>query len=168
MARRFLPLAVFFITVCRAQTTQGLISGQVVDSEDGRPLAGAQVAYRNVAINRSGVARTNAAGYYILPLLPPGQYRIRVTGDRYQAQELQELDLPVAAFLEINFRLRALGDVWEQGQYRSVFLPGTRSVLTFFGPDVDTTKSSSFEGNRGNRGGLESTVSEVIDPVQVR
>src|SRR5262249_53039862 len=104
----------------------------------------------------------------VLPWLPRGPYRLRGTADQYQARELHEMELPVAAFLEINFRLRPLADVWEQGQYGSVFLPGTRSVLTFYGPDVDTSRSGSFEANRGNGGGLESTISQVIDPALVR
>ncbi len=155
-------------TISRAQTTQGLISGQVVDMEDGNPIPNARVTYLSLATNTTGTALTSPFGFYFLPLLPPGNYRIRVTADRYQAQELQELELSVAAFLDVNFRLRPVADVWEGGQYRSVFLPGTRTVLTFFGPDVDTTHSSLMEGRRGTGGGLESTVSHVIDPAQVR
>ncbi len=150
-----------------AQTTQGLITGRVVDAEDGTPLDGVQVSFRSEVLNVSGASRTGHLGYYVLPLLPPGRYRIRVEADRYQAQELQELDLPVAAFLEVNFRLRLLGDVWQQGQYRGVFLPGTQAVLTFYGPDVDTSRWNSFERSRGTRGGLESTVSQVINPLQL-
>jgi hypothetical protein len=150
-----------------AQTTQGLISGQVVDLQDGSPIADAQVTYASLAASSTGTARTNASGYYALPLLPPGVYQVRVTADRYQAQELHELELAVAAFLEINFRLRPLTDVWEQGQYRSFFPPNTNVVLTFFGPDVDSSHFRTFEGTRRAAGGLESTVSQVIDPVQV-
>lgn len=151
-----------------AQTTQGLISGRIVDSEEGVAIEKAQVSYINLATNTTGAVRTGASGYYVAPLLPPGTYRIRVSKDGYQSQELQELGLPVASSLEVNFRLRPLRDVWEEGQYRSVFLPGTRSVLTFYGPDVDSSHSAAFETNRGKRGGLESTVSTVIDPLQVR
>src|SRR5205085_7357370 len=34
--------------------------------------------------------------------------------------------------------------------------------------DVDTSRSGSFEATQGRRGALESTVSQVIDPAQVR
>ncbi len=63
--------------------------------------------------------------------------------------------------------LRPLSDVWESGQYRSVFLPGTQTIVTFYGPDVDTSRSGSFEGQQGKRGTLESAVSAVIDPNQI-
>ena len=147
-------LALSAFAVASAQTTQGLISGRVVDSEDGRPVAGAEITYASLATNTRGAARTDASGYYVLPLLPPGSYRVRASARGFQAQELQQLELAVAAFLEINFRLRSLEDVWEQGQTRSVFLPGSRSVLTFYGPDVDTTHSNFLEARRIASGAL--------------
>ena len=85
----------------------------------------------------------------------------------YQAQELQDLELAVAARLELDYRLRPISDVWESGQYRSVFLPGTQTIVTFYGPDVDTSRSGTFEGQQGKRGTLESAVSAVIDANQI-
>src|SRR5205823_1924846 len=46
--------------------------------------------------------------------------------------------------------------------------PGTRSIVTLYGPDVDTSRSGSFEATQGRQGALESTVSEVIDPHLIR
>ena len=166
--RIFILSCIFGVSFAQAQSTQGLISGQVIDLETGAPIAAADVVYQNLAADSSSSVRAGPLGFYILPLLSPGTYRIRVTASGYQAQELQELELAVAAFLDINFRLRPLGDVWEQGQFRSVFLPGTRTILTFFGPDVDTSHSSWLESNRIAGGGLESSVSQVIDAAQVR
>ena len=51
---------------------------------------------------------------------------------------MQELELTVAARIELDFRLRPLNDVWEAGEYNSVFLPGTKTIVTFYGPDVDS------------------------------
>ncbi len=68
----------------------------------------------------------------------------------------------------MNFQLRPLNAVWESGQYRSVFLPGSKTIVTFYGPDVDSSRSGTFEATQGRRGALESTVSQVIDPSQVR
>src|SRR5688572_4211517 len=151
-----------------AQTTQGLISGRVVDSVTGVPLRGATVSWTNQNTNGNGSAVTGAAGYYVLPLLSPGNYRIRIAADNYQAQEVQELELPVAARLDLSFQMRPLSDVWEAGQYRSVFLPGSEAILTFYGPDIDTSRTGSFVATRGRQGALEATLSQVIDPVQVR
>ncbi len=63
---------------------------------------------------------------------------------------------------DLSFRLRPLSDVWESGQTNSVFLPGSRTIVTFFGPDVDASRTGSFEANKGRRTPLETTVSSVI------
>ncbi len=150
-----------------SQTTQGLISGRLVSSVTGRPIAGASVNYWSSTSNLAGAAASDASGYYYLPLLSPGFYRVRVTAPAYQSQEVQELELTVAARIELDFRLRPLNDVWESGQYNSVFLPGSKTIVTFFGPDVDPSKSGSFEAQKGRRAALESTVSEVIDSGEI-
>jgi hypothetical protein len=100
--------------------------------------------------------------------LPPGTYRLRAAADGYQTQELYQLEVPVAGRLEVNLRLRPLSDVWEAGEYRSVFLAGSRTVVTFYGPDLDESRSGSFEGETGQCSGLAATLSQVIDPVEVR
>ncbi len=169
MKFRFRALALLFScgAVCLAQTTQGLISGKLVDSVTGRPLSGATVLYTSASSNFSGASASDSSGYYYLPLLSPGFYQIRVNAAGYQSQEVQQIELTVAARVELDFRLRPLSDVWESGEYRSVFLPGSKTIVTFFGPDVDPSKTGSFEAQKGRRGALESTVSEVIDSGEI-
>jgi carboxypeptidase family protein/TonB-dependent receptor-like protein len=150
-----------------SQTTQGLISGQLVDSVTGRPIPAANVVFSSATTTLAGGASSDASGYYYLPLLSPGIYAIRVTAPAYQPQEVQELELTVAARIELDFRLRPLSDVWESGEYKSVFLPGQKTIVTFYGPDVDPSKSGSFEAQKGRREPLESTVSEVIDSDEI-
>ena len=150
-----------------SQTTQGLISGRLVNSVTGVPIPGASVTYASSISNVAGLASSDASGYYYLPLLSPGFYRVRVTAPNFQAQEVQELELTVAARIDLDFRLRPLSDVWETGQYKSVFLPGVKTIVTFYGPDVDPSKSGSFEAQKGRREALESTVSEVIDSGEI-
>src|SRR5882724_6387462 len=169
--RAVLRLAVVLIVcawIAAGQTTQGLIAGRLVSSQTGAPIAGAQVTYANAATGSSGAAMSDASGNFFLPMLSPGFYRVRAIAGGFQTREVQELELPVAARLELNFQLRPLNDVWEAGQYRSVFLPGTKTIVTFYGPDVDSSRSGTFEATQGRRGALESTVSQVIDPAQVR
>jgi hypothetical protein len=149
------------------QTTQGLISGSVINRVTGTPIAGASVTYASETLAATGTLKSDAAGYYFLPLLSAGSYSVRVTADTYQSQELEQLELPVAGRIQIDFRLRPLSDVWEAGQYRSVFLPGSKTIVTFYGPDVDTSRSGTFEGQQGTRGTLDTSVSYVIDPTQI-
>jgi len=149
------------------QTTQGIISGRLLNSVTGKPVAAAFVASSSILSNLSASASSDESGYYYLPLLSPGFYRVRVTADGFQAQEVQELELNVASRIDLDFRLRPLQDIWEAGQYRSVFLPGSKTVVSFFGPDIDSSKTGSFDAQKGRRSTLESTVSEVIDSSQI-
>ena len=171
-ARLSLPVQVILIlafssTAAFGQTTQGLISGRLINSTTGRPVSGANVEYSSDVTNFTGVSASDASGYYYLPLLSPGFYRVRVVANGYQSQEIQELELRVAARVELDFRLRPLSDIWEAGQYNSVFLPGSKTIVTFYGPDVDSSKSGSFEAQKGHLAPLESTVSQVIDSAQI-
>ena len=86
-------------------------------------------------------------GAFALPLLPPGVYRLRVAAPEFQAQEMYQLELPVAGTLDLVFRLRPLRDVWESRERHNVFLPGN-SVLVFFGPDVDLSRTTSVSPSR--------------------
>lgn len=165
--RRVLVLFLCGIPSLMAQTTQGLISGSIMNSVTGRPISGASIAYESAALAASGAYQSDTDGSYFLPLLSTGTYSVRVSAQGYQAQELQQLDLPVAGRIQIDFKLRPLSDVWEAGQYRSVFLPGSKTIVTFYGPDVDTSRSGTFEGQQGTRGTLDTSVSYVIDPAQI-
>src|SRR5258706_8068318 len=154
------PVAVVFalgVSTAWAQTTQGLISGQIIDAVSAGPVAGAAVTCESSAGLRAS-ANSGGSGTFALPLLSPGVYRVRVEAPGYQSQELHEQDLAVAGRLDLTFRLRPLSDIWERGQFRSVFLDGQRPLVTFYGPDVDPSRSGSFEANRGRRAALETTV----------
>lgn len=166
--RFVVALGVSLLTVAAtAQTTQGLISGRLVNSVTGRPIKGASVLFASSLATFTGGAVSDSSGYYLLPLLSPGVYQIRVTAEGFQAQEVQNLELTVAARVDLDFRLRPLNDVWEAGQYNSVFLPGSKTIVTFYGPDVDSSKTGSFEAQKGRTETLESTVSEVIDRTEL-
>ncbi len=151
-----------------AQTTQGLVGGRVRNLLTAAPVAGAVITYQSLATNTRGSVLTGKDGFYNCPLLPPGKYRIRAgAGEGFQAQEVQELALPVAGRLEVNFDLRPAADVFGAGASRSVLLPRSQTIVTFFGPDVDTSRSASFEAVRSSRGSLETSLSGVIEPSQM-
>lgn len=154
---------VLFATALSAQTTQGLISGRLLNSISGAPIQGASIVFTSSLTTLAGGGVSDSSGYYLLPLLSPGLYQIRVTAKGFQAQEVQDLELTVAARVDLDFRMRPLNDVWEAGQYNSVFLPGSKTIVTFYGPDVDSSKTGSFEAQKGRSEALETTISEVID-----
>src|SRR5262245_15269906 len=107
MSTRFV-LAVLLAASAVAQTTQGVISGRLVSSVTGRPIANANVAFASDTSTSAVSANTDADGYYSLPLLSPGNYRLRATAMGFQSQEVQELELAVASRLDLSFRLRPL------------------------------------------------------------
>ena len=125
------------------------------------------MTFTSAILAATGTLQSDPGGFYFLPLLSAGTYSIRTTADGYQSQELEQLELQVAGRIQIDFKLRPLSDVWEAGQYRSVFLPGSKTIVTFYGPDVDTSRSGTFEGQQGQRGTLDTSMSYVIDPTQI-
>jgi hypothetical protein len=162
----FLPLlglGLLAAALLDGQTTQGIVSGRVVDSVSGRPIAAAGVSFERGGAGANGSATADGSGYFTLPLLSPGLYNLRVSSPQYQPQELQGVELAVAGRLDFQFRLRPLTDVWEAGTYRSVLLPNSETVVTFYGPDLDTSRSGSFDATRGSAVALESAISQVID-----
>src|SRR5580692_4012660 len=77
-------LGVLGVAPLFGQTTQGLISGSIINSVTGKPIAGASVAYSSTVLAASGTVRSDSGGFYFLPLLSAGTYSIRTTGDGYQ------------------------------------------------------------------------------------
>jgi hypothetical protein len=151
----------------RAQTTQAVISGAVVDAITGEPLPTAMVRCIQTVSETSYAGGVRSDGRFTLPLLPPGNYRLRVdAGDNYQGQELYNLELPVSANLEFEFRLRPKKDVLEQYERKSVFLPNNE-ILVLMGPDVDTSRTGSFTANGGRVYNMETSISNVIDPAEI-
>jgi outer membrane receptor protein involved in Fe transport len=166
LALRFALVILLPFAYLSAQTTQGLITGRIVDKSTGDPVPGAAVSWTSTTLAASGKQTSDESGYYFLPLLSAGTYNLRVEAATYQAQELQELELPVAGLVNLGFKLRPLNDVWESGRYKSVFLDGL-TVVTFYGPDVDTSRSGSFVPQQGESSALDTSASYVVDPNQI-
>ena len=164
MARCALPTILF----CRhaafyPQSTQAYLAGTVADSITGIAIGSASISCRNWNSATAIPGRTGASGRFTFAALSPGQYEIRVDAPGYQSQELHLLDLPISARLELEFHLRPLNDIWEARQYQSYMLPESHEVLTFYGPDLDTSRVASFETSHGTISNLETSAQSVID-----
>ena len=145
-----------------AQTTQGVILGQITDSVTGLPIPFASVTCASDATSLISPAHVDAFGNYAVASLSPGLYVITVTAAQYQTQQARVVELPVAGRLEFNFRLRPLYDVWESGQFRSWLLPESQQSLGYYGPDVDTSRVAVFNANRGVVTPLDNSLSDVV------
>jgi hypothetical protein len=163
---RGLFLILVCVARCLAQSTEGLITGRILDRLTRAPVPGALIAYEQLRTNTHGEAHSGARGDYYIPLLPPGSYRLRVTDQGYQASEIYNLSLTVAGYLITDFELRPLEDVWERNLYRTSIFRGN-TILPFFGPDIDPSYVGTFEPERYTPGQLEPSISELVDPKMI-
>jgi len=154
--------------VLSSQTTQALLTGRVVDAITGSVLPDATIQYVSLETGIGRGARLNADGFYVIPLLSPGTYRIRVeAGKQYQPREAEAVEVPVSGLIRLDFELRPIADLWEEGQFRSVLLSESRTLANFYGPDVDFSRSGSFLPPDKQEARLDSSVSTVISPREV-
>ncbi|MBI1354229.1 MAG: hypothetical protein GC160_07775 [Acidobacteria bacterium] len=115
-ATRILRVAVFatllaaFPMIGLAQT--GTLTGRVTDQTNA-VIPGAKVTVTNEATAAARDVSTNASGYYTVTLLPPGQYRILVAADGFNAVNRTGITLEVDQRAEVNFALE-IGAISEQ------------------------------------------------------
>src|SRR4051812_44973986 len=101
-----LLLVLWALPVC-AQVTTGAISGFVLDP-DGRPIQHAEVSAVQAARGFARKAFTDAAGFYLLPALPPAAYSVTATAEHFQPAA-SELPLAVNSRVRTDFRLALVG-----------------------------------------------------------
>jgi outer membrane receptor protein involved in Fe transport len=101
----------FLPAFVHAQAT-GTMTGRVTDATDG-VLPGAHVTIANEATADSRSTVTNTEGVFLLPLVPPGTYRLRVARDGFNAREVHGVAVPVAgtARVDVVLALPALTEV---------------------------------------------------------
>jgi hypothetical protein len=151
-----------------AQTTEALISGRITNSLSGEPVKSGTVTCTGPATNTFLTGTTNPDGFYTLPLLPPGQYEIEVNAPGFQAKAQFEIPLGVASSLDLDFALRPLVNIQEPILPRAVLMPGGRSLLNFYGPDVDPNYWTTYSPNPGDPGKLEASISDAVQPPDIQ
>ncbi len=165
---RQLFLASLLITqICRAQSTQGVLLGQISDSITSLAVRAAQVDCINAETHEKVSVGVDFFGLYAIAGLSPGTYTINVAAPGYQSQQARTLYLPVAGRVELNFRIRPLADLFGQSQFHTWQTPGTQQTLGFYGPDVDTSRIAAFTANKGESFPIETSRSDVIAPVAI-
>lgn len=97
-----LSLAFLFSAACFGQTAQ--VTGRITDSS-GAVMPNAKVEVTNA---RTGIVRkadTNNEGYYSVPLLPPGDYRMTVRAEGFKPVGRDEIMLVVDQIARIDFSM---------------------------------------------------------------
>ena len=105
--RGFIRLS-FVVCLClaplSAQTTNGLITGVVMDST-GAFVPGAQISVTNLGTSLSRTTTTNDSGEYILPQLAPGLYKMTVSKVGFTAVNRDNVQLEVNQSVTLDFQL---------------------------------------------------------------
>src|SRR5258706_1611713 len=107
MMKRSALLAIFLLCICRILYSQanGSFTGTVAD-KTGSVVTGANVKVTSQATGVSREAKTDASGYYTVPLLPVSTYTVRVDAQGFQAVEQKDARLQVNESRELNFTLQ--------------------------------------------------------------
>src|SRR5262245_19901774 len=103
-------LILVFTSIARAQFRTA-IEGTVTDPGGGI-VTDAQVTLVNVDTGVSQTAKTNSAGFYSFPTLPPGKYKITVSAKGFASIAQENVTLGGAETRTISLALK-VGDVSE-------------------------------------------------------
>ena len=121
---RLLSAALLLVTGLQAQSSTANILGTVADPS-GVPMPNVTVTATQTQTGEARTTRTDDSGYYLLPSLPVGLWRVDVRADGFKAFRRDGIQLDVNRNARVDVSL-ALGDV-------------TQSVeITGDAPQVDT------------------------------
>lgn len=176
---RLVGLAVVLAGMAYPQSTGALVAVMVRDTITGAPLARAEVSCLHLETGRPCFAERARDGLFWLRSLTAGTYRIRaeVQAERdekgvprrtHQAREASRVEIPVAGLIVMDFDLRPVNDLWEQGQYRNLLVSEGRTSVAFYGPDVDLSRAGSFLPPARQENRLDASLSTVVQPLEVR
>ncbi|HXN21931.1 MAG TPA: TonB-dependent receptor [Candidatus Dormibacteraeota bacterium] len=107
-----LALLVAFAIPVASQVINGTILGAISDPS-GKAVPNAKVTATNTDTGLTRTAVSGDQGEYLIPLLPPGQYKVRVEADGFKPQESTELTLAIDAKQRVDFNL-TMGGVREE------------------------------------------------------
>ena len=115
-----------------AQTT-GTIQGTITGPNNA-PLQGVQVVLAGAGVSRT--VSTDQDGFYSIPDLPPGTYRLTASLEPFSPREMEPVELQPGQELTLNLALESLtfgGEVLVTVQKRTTTLleiPASVTVLT--------------------------------------
>ena len=92
------------VSLSVAQSSNGTISGIVLDPSGGL-IVGADVLIINNATGAQYPGKANSEGYYVVPNIPPGNYRIQVSNTGFKTIIKPDIVIHVEDALAINFTL---------------------------------------------------------------
>lgn len=112
--RKVLVLAVLLPSLMFAQAFTGSVSGLVTDPS-GAVITGATIIVTDVNKNTNYRTQSNATGFYVVPQLPPGVYRVSAEQPGFRRYVVDSLPLTTQQSATVNVTME-LGSVAEQVQ----------------------------------------------------
>jgi hypothetical protein len=115
MKRVFITLSLFLL-VCllsipasaQSQATTGLIQGTVTDP-NGAVVQGATITVRNAGTGFERSTNSNSDGFFSLPLLPLGSYRVSVEAASFSKSVIEALEVNVGQTTSLKIELKVGG-----------------------------------------------------------
>jgi hypothetical protein len=141
---RFLACLLVSVGVTLAQGTTGQIVGRILDPS-GSPVAAAAVKVTNVDTGISREGLSGETGNCVIPLLPPGNYRITVTKEGFRPVNRAGITLTVDRVARIDVELE-LGTMAQEVQVTAE-APLLESETSAIGQIVDNTKIQNIPLN---------------------
>jgi Carboxypeptidase regulatory-like domain/TonB dependent receptor len=153
------------VSLSAAQSPNGTVSGIVLDPS-GALIVGANVLIINNATGVEYPGKANGEGYYVVPNIPPGNYRIQVSNSGFKTIIKPDIVIHVEDALAINFTL-PIGAASE-----IVTVQGGGPLVNTEDASVSTVVDRQFVENLPLNGRsfntlLQLTPSVVIVPVPV-
>jgi hypothetical protein len=100
----FLACLFLVASLSAAQSPNGTISGIVLDPSGG-VIVGANVLIINNATGVEYPGKVNREGYYVVPNIPPGNYRIQISNSGFKTIIKPDIVVHIEDALAINFTL---------------------------------------------------------------
>ena len=104
LALLILAACVSSISLNAQSTTQGSISGSVLDSSEAA-VPGAAVHIQNVATGFAEDLVTDSSGFFKAPLLEPGKYTVAVTSPNFAKYRAEDVLVVVGQVTSLEPRL---------------------------------------------------------------
>ena len=101
---KLLASLLFFVSLAAAQGTDAVLTGEVLDAS-GAHVPDAVVTALNIKTGVSTGEKSNGAGVYLFPVLPPGDYRISAEKPGFKKYIVDQLTLRTGDHVEQNLTL---------------------------------------------------------------
>jgi hypothetical protein len=149
----FVALALFATCLLGQVATTSSLDGTVTDPQ-GAAVAGAQVVVTNVNNGQTFKATTNDSGYWILPSMSSGVFKVGVTMQGFRTETVENVKIDAGVPTTANVKLE-LGSVSE-----TVEVTGGAELVQTANATVNSTLEGRFvaELPQVTRGGLDLLV----------